>query len=68
MLPEDRYRVSNVCINFLNDILKCLDLFDVFDVLPTSNWFQKPYDEFVEIEVCATSGFLAKDICPKKTI
>jgi len=43
-------------------------LFDVFDVLPTSNWFQKPFDEFVEIEVCAESGYLAKDICPKRKI
>ncbi|MGB5553699.1 MAG: penicillin-binding protein 1C, partial [Flavobacteriaceae bacterium] len=43
-------------------------LFDVFDVLPRSNWFQKPLDEFVEIEVCAESGYLATDICPKKPI
>ncbi len=43
-------------------------LFDVFDVLPTSNWFQKPFDEFVAIDVCAESGYLAKDICPKKAI
>ena len=43
-------------------------LFDVFDVLPTSNWFQKPFDEFAEIDVCAESGFLAKSICPTKTI
>ncbi len=43
-------------------------LFDVFDVLPTSDWFQKPFDEFVEIDVCSESGFLAKGICPTKTI
>ncbi|WP_273568401.1 penicillin-binding protein 1C [Maribacter halichondriae] len=43
-------------------------LFDVFDVLPRSNWFQKPVDEFVEIEVCSESGFLATDICLKQTI
>jgi penicillin-binding protein 1C len=43
-------------------------LFDVFDVLPASNWFQKHFDEFVEIDVCSESGFLAKDICPKETI
>jgi len=40
-------------------------LFDVFDVLPKSNWFLKPLDEFVEIAVCANSGYLASDICPK---
>lgn len=43
-------------------------LFDVFDVLPISNWFQKPFDEFTEIAICAVSGYLAKDICPKKKI
>ena len=40
-------------------------LFDVFDVLPKSNWFLKPLDEFVELAVCANSGYLASDICPK---
>ena len=43
-------------------------LFDVFNVLPRSEWFQKPWDEFVEVEVCAQSGYLATDICPVKTI
>ena len=43
-------------------------LFDVFDVLPKSEWFEKPFDEFVEINVCIKSGYLATDICPKKTI
>ncbi len=41
-------------------------LFDVFDVLPRSDWFEKPLDEFVEVEVCAESGYLASDICPRK--
>ncbi len=43
-------------------------LFDVFDVLPKSDWFQKPFDAFIEIEICALSGHLATDSCPKKTI
>ncbi|MFS4445835.1 penicillin-binding protein 1C [Maribacter sp. 2307UL18-2] len=43
-------------------------LFDVFDILPTGEWFQKPFDEFTEIEVCAESGFLASTICPIKKI
>ena len=43
-------------------------LFDVFDVLPNSRWFLSPLDEFTEVEVCAESGFMATDICPKKTI
>ncbi len=43
-------------------------LFDVFDVLPKSEWFRKPLDEFVSIEVCSNSGFLATKNCPTKTI
>ncbi|WP_298478742.1 penicillin-binding protein 1C [uncultured Maribacter sp.] len=43
-------------------------LFDVFDVLPKSDWFLKPLDAFVETKVCSTSGYLATPICPSKTI
>ncbi len=43
-------------------------LFDVFDVLPKTDWFSKPFDEFIDIEVCADSGFLATNICPKTTM
>ena len=43
-------------------------LFDVFDVLPKSAWFSKPLDEFTEVEVCIESGYLASEICPRKTI
>ena len=43
-------------------------LFDVFDVLPKSAWFTKPLDEFIDLEVCQNSGFLATDRCPTKTI
>lgn len=43
-------------------------LFDVFDVLPRSSWFQKPLDEFTEIKVCSESGYLATDICPTTVI
>lgn len=43
-------------------------LFDVFDVLPTSNWFLKPFDEFIEIKVCVESGYLASALCPTKII
>ena len=42
-------------------------LFDVFDVLPRSKWFSKPLDEFVDMEVCQNSGFLATERCPTKT-
>ena len=38
-------------------------LFDVFDKLPNSDWFEKPFDEMTEVEVCSKSGFRATDIC-----
>jgi penicillin-binding protein 1C len=40
-------------------------LFDVFNLLPRKSWFQKPLNDFEEVEVCSTSGYLAQDDCPK---
>lgn len=38
-------------------------LFDVFDVLPKSDWFAKPYDEMLEVSICKKSGYRASSIC-----
>ncbi len=38
-------------------------LFDVFDLLPNSTWFTKPYDEMQEIDICTKSGHRASSIC-----
>lgn len=38
-------------------------MFDVFDLLPKSNWFQKPYDEMEEVEICTKSGYRANPNC-----
>ncbi|WP_100610346.1 penicillin-binding protein 1C [Confluentibacter lentus] len=38
-------------------------LFDVFNLLPNSNWFSKPYDEMQEIEICSKSGYRASPNC-----
>ena len=38
-------------------------LFDMFDKLPNSDWFEKPFDEMTAIEICSKSGFRATDIC-----
>ncbi|MFP2995281.1 penicillin-binding protein 1C [Spongiivirga sp. MCCC 1A20706] len=38
-------------------------LFDVFDLLPRSKWFEKPYDEMREVAVCAKSGYRAGEFC-----
>ena len=41
-------------------------LFDVFDKLPNSEWFEKPFDEMTEIEICNRSGYRATEICEEK--
>ncbi|WP_241448745.1 penicillin-binding protein 1C [Aquimarina pacifica] len=41
-------------------------LFDVFNLLPDSKWFPAPYDDLIEVNVCAQSGFLAAKNCPVK--
>lgn len=38
-------------------------LFDVFDILPKSDWFAKPYDEMQEVAICSKSGHRASSIC-----
>jgi penicillin-binding protein 1C len=38
-------------------------LFDVFDILPKSDWFSKPYDEMLEANICKKSGYRASSIC-----
>lgn len=38
-------------------------MFDVFDILPKSNWFLEPFEDLIEVDICDTSGYLAKPIC-----
>jgi penicillin-binding protein 1C len=38
-------------------------LFDLFNILPKSPWFTKPYDELVAVDVCDKSGYLAQAHC-----
>ncbi len=42
-------------------------LFDLFDLLPTADWFDLPYDECVALAVCKKSGYRASTICPTDT-
>ncbi len=39
-------------------------LFDVFNILPRSNWFQTPLDELYPVAVCHKSGHLPGPFCP----
>ena len=40
-------------------------LFDVFNLLPRKKWFATPSKDLREVEVCALSGYLAQENCPK---
>lgn len=39
-------------------------LFDIFELLPASNWFERPYDEMRKIPTCQISGLKASKHCP----
>ncbi len=43
-------------------------LFDVLNVLPQSGWFNTPYDELVEIEICSKSGHLSGLYCEETKV
>lgn len=38
-------------------------LFDVFNLLPRSKWFETPYGDLVEGDICMQSGALAQQYC-----
>ncbi|WP_229738680.1 penicillin-binding protein 1C [Parapedobacter pyrenivorans] len=39
-------------------------LFDIFDLLPATSWFEAPLDRMVQTAVCRESGHLAGPDCP----
>ncbi|SEB51186.1 penicillin-binding protein 1C [Tenacibaculum sp. MAR_2009_124] len=41
-------------------------MFNVFDVLPSSEWFLEPFEDLYEEEICTKSGYLALPICPSE--
>ncbi len=43
-------------------------LFQAFDLLPSTSWFQKPIRDLHYANTCAVSGFLASQDCPKDTL
>lgn len=40
-------------------------LFDLFNLLPTTGWFEPPYGELTEVAVCPESGCLRGIDCPR---
>jgi penicillin-binding protein 1C len=43
-------------------------LFDVFSLLPSSGWFQPPYDAMRKVAICGKSGYLALEYCEQDTV
>ena len=43
-------------------------LFDVFDQLDHSKWFERPVDEMIQVPVCRQSGFRALPLCETDTL
>lgn len=41
-------------------------LFDVFNLLPRTKWFEPPLDDLEEVEVCTLSGHIAQEYCTKE--
>lgn len=41
-------------------------LFDVFNILPNTSWFDPPYDDLRWLEICENSGHIAGRFCPDK--
>jgi len=39
-------------------------LFDIFDLLPRTKWYDTPFDDLINIPVCKESGYRASSICP----
>lgn len=40
-------------------------LFDLFDLVPSGNWFMPPYDDMQKAIICKTSGYRAGEFCPE---
>lgn len=40
-------------------------MFDLFDMLPGTSWFDKPSDDLRKVAVCRKSGYLAGPRCPE---
>ncbi len=38
-------------------------LFEVLDIMPNADWFNQPFDDMVQLELCSKSGFLAGPHC-----
>ncbi len=39
-------------------------LFHIFDLIKPKNWFPKPVDNLINIQICSKSGYKASPLCP----
>lgn len=38
-------------------------VFDIFKIMPSSGWFETPYDDLIALPVCRESGYQASPVC-----
>lgn len=43
-------------------------MFDLFNILPNTGWFDVPYQRLSEVKVCRNSGLLAGMHCPESSV
>ena len=43
-------------------------MFDLFNLLPQTSWFETPYNELTEVAICRESGLLQGSYCPESSI
>jgi penicillin-binding protein 1C len=43
-------------------------MLEIFQLLKKDKWFDTPWEDLQKVEVCALSGMIASDLCPKKNI
>ena len=43
-------------------------LFDIFQLLEASNWFNPPYDEMAQLPICTQSGYRPNELCTVDTV
>lgn len=43
-------------------------MFDLFNLLPATRWFEPPYSELTEVAICRESGCLKGMHCPKTSV
>jgi penicillin-binding protein 1C len=41
-------------------------MFDIFKLLKTAVWFEQPYSDMQQVDLCSKSGYRALDICEEK--